>query len=142
MQIGGNLLTHYKYSLCQASCESAGPTLRWSVTTSHAEADLAVSADLSSKPAPLPETSPFADLKEARRFAGPLPHTFNYEAKTGSIIAVQGIRQNWEPLPVSVHFDQAPTFFHQTPFNAAEPRLAHAFHLQSVAYRWERGRRL
>jgi hypothetical protein len=142
MQIGGNLLTHYKYSLCHVVLKTDNQSLRWSITTPNGEADLDVTADLSSNLAALPASSPFADLKQARRFAGPLPYTFDYEPQTGSIIAVQGIRQNWEPQPVSVHFHQEPSFFRQPPFNAVELRLANAFHLHSVPYRWEPGRRI
>ncbi|HMF74813.1 MAG TPA: DUF2071 domain-containing protein [Bryobacteraceae bacterium] len=142
MQFGGNLLTHYKYSLCKAVLETGSQTIRWSITTHNGEADLSVAADLSTKPAPLPVTSPFADLKEARRFAGPLPYTFNYEAQTKSIIAVQGVRRNWEPQPVSVHLDREPSFFNHPPFHVSEPRLANAFHLQSVSYSWRQGRRI
>jgi hypothetical protein len=31
------------------------------------------------------------------------------------------------------------TFLEHSPFNAVEPRLANAFHVENVPYRWERG---
>ena len=60
---------------------------------------------LAGKPAPLPEGSPFPDLKEARKFAGPLPFTFDYEEETHSIVRIQGVRQRWNPEPVAVEVD-------------------------------------
>jgi hypothetical protein len=142
MHLAGALFTHYRYGLCQASCESRGQTLRWQVRTPNCEADLTVTAELDSKPAPLPPSSPFANPQIARRFAGPLPYTFSYESQTDSIISVRGIRDNWDPQPVRVFLDQTPTFFRRSPFNQAQPMLANAFHLQSVPYRWDCGQRL
>ncbi len=52
--------------------------------------------------AELPETSPFRSLKEARQFEGPLPHTFDFEKETNSIVIVEGVRQNWLPRSISV----------------------------------------
>jgi hypothetical protein len=142
MYRAGNMFTHYKYSLCQAVCENDGPELRIATTTANKEADLSVRAQLNSLPAPLPEKSPFADLHDARRFAGPLPYTFDYEPQTNSIIAVRGVREHWEPQPVQVSIEQAPAFFSRPPFNEVQPVLANAFYLQNVPYRWERGRRI
>jgi hypothetical protein len=50
----------------------------------------------------LPEHSPFADWKEARRFAGPLPFTFTYNKDTKEVLFIEGVRQNWTPNPVKV----------------------------------------
>ena len=58
--------------------------------TPNGEGDLQVKADLRDRPAPLPPGSPFQDLVEARRFAGPLPFTFDYEVETHSIVVIEG----------------------------------------------------
>ena len=50
----------------------------------------------------LPTASPFADWKEARRFAGPLPFTFTYNKKTKEVLIIEGVRENWTPRPVEV----------------------------------------
>lgn len=141
MAASGNLMTHYHYHHCQATVADTGSTLSLDIRSADRRADLRVIADLSTKPAPLPAGSPFADLKEARRFAGPLPYTFDYEAETHSIIMVRGIREQWDPQPVAVTVEQA-SFFEQEPFCRYPLRLANAFHLQRVPYRWERGKRL
>ena len=62
-----------------------------------AEADLRVIADLARRPAPLPSGSPFRDARDARKFAGPLPLTFDYEKETHSIVVIEGVRQDWNP---------------------------------------------
>ena len=93
---------------------------------------------LAGKPAPLPTGSPFPNLHEARKFAGPLPFTFDYEEETHSIVRIQGVRQQWNPEPVAVDVREC-TFLARPPFDRERPVLASAFHLQDVPYRWERG---
>ncbi len=137
----GNLLTHYNYHLCQAIIEEHGPDIRWTIQTPHAEADFEVEAHISSVPAPLPVGSPFVTLAEARRFAGPLPYTFDYEQATHSIIGIQALRPRWNPQPVAVNVRRS-TFLEREPFCRATPILANAFHVRDVPYRWQRGRRL
>jgi hypothetical protein len=138
MVVFGNLFTRYGYRLADVSVTERPGELEIDVLTPDAEADLHVVADLDSRPAPLPEGSPFATLDEARRFAGPLPHTFDYEPSTGSLVVVRATRTAWEPQPVTVEVRRA-TFFDRSPLTAAEPRLANAFHVGGIDYRWERG---
>jgi len=138
MVVLGNLFTRYAYRLAKVSVTERPGELEIDVRTPDAEADLHVVADLESRPAPLPHGSPFATLDEARRFAGPLPHTFDHEPSTGSLIVVRATRTAWEPQPVTVAVRRA-TFFDRTPFSGAEPLLANAFHVGGIDYRWERG---
>lgn len=137
----GNLLTHYNYRLCRASVVEWGAELRWKIETPSAEADLEVTAHSGSEPAPLPEGSPFATVAEARRFAGPLPYTLDYEEATQSIIGIQALRQKWNPKPVAIDVRRN-TFLEHEPFCRATPLLANAFHVRDVPYQWQRGRRL
>lgn len=138
MVASGNLLTHYAYQHCRVSFRERMRELQVKITTPNARADLEVIADIGHKPAPLPEGTPFENEKDARKFAGPLPYTFDYEKETGSIIMIRGVRENWNPQPVRVTVTKC-TFLEQEPFCHALPRLANAFHLQDVPYRWERG---
>jgi Uncharacterized conserved protein (COG2071) len=138
MATAGNLLTHYGYVKSRVRWVETADTLEVAVRTPRAEADLQLVADLSSKPAPLPDGSPFASLQEARRYAGPLPFTFDYERETHSILIVQGVRQQWDPQPVAVCVREN-TFLQQAPFAGAKPVLANAFHLAGVPYLWRRG---
>jgi hypothetical protein len=141
MVSAGNLLTHYNYRLCRVKLDEQKGEIHWTIHTPHSEADLEVVARPASEPAPLPPGSPFENLAEARRFAGPLPYTFDYEQDTGSIIAIRALRQKWAPLPVAVEVRRN-TFVQHEPFCRAVPVLANAFHVQDVPYRWEPGRRL
>jgi hypothetical protein len=138
MVVLGNLLTHYRYTLADVSCLERDGTLEIHVRTPRHKADLHVVADLDSRPAALPAHSPFNDLADARRFAGPLPYTFDYEYPSRSIIAVRSTRGQWDPQPIAVNVRHA-TFFASPPLTAAEPVLANAFYVGDVDYRWERG---
>jgi len=139
MVILGNLLTSYGYHKAEVDCSRTDQMLTIAVKTPQAKADVQVIADLSSRPASLPTKSPFPDLRIARQFAGPLPFTFSYESETKSMLRVEGVRQNWKPEPIHVDVVQA-TFLHQPPFNQlSEPKLANAFYLEHIPYRWKRG---
>jgi hypothetical protein len=139
MALLGNLLTHYRYRLAQVSMTERPGELEVMVATPGSEADLHVVADLASRPAPLPAGSPFGSLDEARRFAGPLPYTFDYETSTRSLLVVRAVRTAWDPQPLEVEVRRA-TFFDQRPFRDAEPLLANAFHVAGIDYGWERGK--
>jgi uncharacterized protein YqjF (DUF2071 family) len=141
MLCGGNLLTHYNYRLCRATVREDGRQIHWSIRTAQAEADLDVTAQAPGLGAPLPAGSPFRTLAEARRFAGPLPYTFDYEKETGSIIGIRAVRQGWSPEPVAVEVWRN-TFLEHEPFCRVRPVLANAFAVHDVPYAWERGRRL
>jgi hypothetical protein len=136
METLGNALTHYRYSLAEARVAELPGRLEVEVRTPGGEADVDVVADLGAE-AKLPAGSPFETLAAARRFAGPLPYTFDVERETGALIAVRGVRAGWEPRPVSVEVRRV-AFFERAPFEGAV--LANAFHVANVDYRWERGR--
>jgi Uncharacterized conserved protein (COG2071) len=138
MAVAGNLLTHYGYRKSDVRWIEQEGRLEIAIRTPRAEADLRVVAELTSKPAALPEGSPFADVAEARKYAGPLPFTFDYEPETHSILMVQGVRKQWDPQPVRVEVLEN-SFLRQPPFVEAEPILANAFHLADVPYLWRRG---
>jgi len=141
MVYAGNLLTHYHYRLCRAALEEDDRGIHWTIRTPRSEADLEVFARLSETPGPLPAGSPFGTVEEARRFAGPLPYTFDYEEETRSIIGIRAVRQSWNPRPVEVEVRKN-TFLDREPFRAAPPVLANAFHVRDVPYQWQRGSRL
>lgn len=138
MVIGGNLLTHYDYRKCDAEFRrSDDGRLVTEIRTPSGAADVRVVADLRSAGA-LPAGSPFKTVHDARRFAGPLPYTFDYEPQTHSIIAIRGVRENWRPALVNVDVQQL-SFFEQPLFAGVRPILASAFYVHDIPYRWERG---
>lgn len=134
----GNRLTHYGYRQANVDYCRNDHVLEIKVQTPNGEADLHVRAHLDEKTAPLPPDSPFPNLQVARKFAGPLPFTFDYEEETDSIIRVQGVRQAWDPRTIRVEVLQN-TFIEKEPFAGSHPILASAFHLANVPYRWKRG---
>ena len=129
----GNLFTSYRYRTVAAGFRLEGELLSLDVRPG-----VSVAADLSRTPAPLPPGSPFADVEEARRFAGPLPYTFHHEHETGRLLSVRGARSTWDPQPVAVEVREL-DFFSAGRFGV-EPVLANAFYVSDVDYRWERGR--
>lgn len=135
---GGNLLTHYRYRHCVAECRRTEQALEIRITTPRGEADVAVRASLDREVEAPPAGSPFEDLAVARRFAGPMPFTFDEEAASGRIVVIEGVRQHWEPRPVHVEVARC-GFLQQPPFAATPPRLANAFLVEDVPYRWKRG---
>jgi hypothetical protein len=141
MKLGGNLLTHYRYRLAGIDIVPAEGQLTVRITTPAAEADLHVVARLAGSPAPLPPGSPFRSDRDARRFAGPLPWTFDYEPRTRSIVMIHARRSQWQPCQVAVEVKTC-RFLEHAPFDAAEPRLASAFHVAGLDYGWERGVRV
>jgi len=136
MVAGGNLLTHYNYHGCDARMESSSGGLHVTVETPDHFGDLDVTMDAAH--ATLPEGSPFQSWREARRFAGPLLWTFDYEPETHAIVAIKGMRTHWKPAPVSVAVRRL-AFFEQPEFQGCTPVLAAAFHVEDIEYRWERG---
>jgi Uncharacterized conserved protein (COG2071) len=138
MQMFGNLLTHYGYERSQCRVRRNAGNYSIQVRTPNGCADLEVEADTSADAESPPAGSPFPNFTEARKFAGPLPFTFDYERQTHSIIRVQGVRQEWNPRPVSVKVHRN-AFLEQEGFRGAGAVLANAFYLEDVPYAWKPG---
>lgn len=136
MELAGNLLTHYRYATIDVAWQ---PTAEALAVTSR-RADLRIRT---SRPGPypaevaLPIGSPFATWAEARRFAGPLPFTFTYDAPSRTVLLVEGVREHWQPQPVAVT-EQHVGFLSTLGFS--EVRLASAFLVENIPYRWQKGR--
>ncbi|MBW8687930.1 DUF2071 domain-containing protein [Chitinophaga rhizophila] len=133
MELLGNIFTHYRYSTTDITkTQSANITSYLSKAS-----NFQVSLDLSAEEAPLPANSPFTDWKEARRFAGPLPFTFRFDATTNEVLIIEGIRENWTPHPVSVLSHQF-SFFDA--MQLSHPVLANAFIIRNIPYYWKKGK--
>ena len=135
---GGNLLTHYRYRKCAVEVRRTPAALDLRITTPGAEADLSVRAFVGAAALRPPAGSPFPDLKVARKYAGPLPFTFDYEPESQQMVLIEGVRSNWDPVAVMVEVSRC-TFLERPPFAAFPARLANAFFLEAVPYRWKRG---
>lgn len=138
MSIAGNALTHYKYELASIKRRRTDGSLSIKVFTPSGRGNLEVEATIGEADAELPETSPFQTIKEARQFEGPMPFTFDYEKETGSIVIVEGVRQQWKPKNVAVDVKKL-DFFSFSPFKGVNPLLASAFYIENVPYYWKPG---
>lgn len=133
----GNLFTHYRYSLARVTVRRAAERITVDVSTPGSEADWHVEADLTPVTS-LPEESPFQSLADARRFAGPLPHTFDADVDPMKVLVVRGERETWDPRPVRILAHRS-TFLAGPAFAGTTPRLANAFYLENVPYSWRPG---
>jgi len=134
MEVLGNIFTHYNYTTTdiiqtnrQTLCQIQSSQSDFSVTT-ESQYEEAI---------PLPANSPFANWKEARRFAGPLPFTFTYNPNTKQVLIIEGVRQHWIPRPVKV-VEHRFSFLREIGLEDAV--LANTFIITDVPYHWKKGR--
>ncbi|MES2412055.1 MAG: DUF2071 domain-containing protein [Bacteroidota bacterium] len=134
MEFMGNIFTHYNYTTTDIRQTDQKDTKEISSINSKFK----VTLDKTEEEIPLPEHSPFADWKEARRFAGPLPFTFTYNKETKEVLIIEGVRQNWTPNPVKV-IDY--NFGFLDSLQLEKPVLANAFIIKDIPYYWKKGKK-
>lgn len=139
MAMVGNWLTRYHYQKANISRTLSDNVFTVRIQTPNHEADLHVEAQLDSRPAPLPPGSVFSSVEEARKFAGPLPFTFSYDAAVNKMVVVKGVRKAWDPQPVTVRVHEA-SFLTRPPYAGVKATLSNAFYLEDVPYSWEAGK--
>ena len=133
MEFMGNIFTHYNYTTTDINQFEKGRTKELFSIKSNFRLVL----DQVAQEVPLPENSPFANWKEARRYAGPLPFTFTYNKETKEVLIIEGVRQNWKPSPVKV-IDCKFEFLHT--IKLQNPILANAFVIRNIPYKWKKGK--
>ena len=133
MEFLGNIFTHYAYTTTDISEVSSANKMKIASVKSGLKIDVETGNEDSS----LPPASPFRDWKEARKYAGPLPHTFTYDSIKKEVLIIEGVRHNWKPSPVKVASFQIP-FLQSLGLNDAI--LANAFIIRNVPYHWKKGR--
>lgn len=134
MEFWGNLFTHYSYTTTDIKQTKQGNIIE--IKSSKSDFKIVVE-NLNEEEVSLPENSPFTDWKEARRFAGPLPFTFTYNANTKEVLIIEGVRQNWKPKPIKVD-NYHLSFLNE--LKLTETRLANAFIIDNIPYYWKRGK--
>jgi Uncharacterized conserved protein (COG2071) len=134
----GNLLTHYRYAKCTVEARRTPKTLDIAIKTQRAEADLRVRAFVDAIIDTPLAGSPFPDMNIARHYAGPLPFTFDFEPESRQMVIIEGVREHWKPKPVRVEIERC-SYLEKPPFSAAPLRLANAFFVENIPYRWQRG---
>ncbi len=133
MTLLGNILTHYNYSTTDISEVNKENTK----TIFSAKSNFKISIDSSDKDAALPAESCFSEWKEARRFAGPLPHTFSIDTKNKAVLIVEGVRENWTPKPIEI---KEQYFEYINSLQLKNVVLANAFQIENIPYYWKKGR--
>ncbi|GAL86281.1 hypothetical protein MYP_3510 [Sporocytophaga myxococcoides] len=131
MSFIGNIFTHYNYSTTDITIKSTKEA--FSVSSVKSALDIEVSL---CENAPLPQGSPFNNWKEARRYAGPLPFTFTYNAAASEVLIIEGVRESWIPKPVEM-IKAKVGFLNQMNFEGVQ--LANAFLIQNIPYYWKKG---
>ena len=133
MQHLGNIFTHYNYSTTDISLT----TNKNKRVIKSARSKFEITVEKTTEKIKLPTGSPFTDWKEARRFAGPLPFTFTYNEQDKTVLIIEGVRQNWNPVPVKIisfKFD----FLDSLNLNGAI--LANVFEISNIPYYWRKGK--
>jgi len=134
MELFGNIFTHYNYTTTDIKTHVENDVMG----ISSRQSDFHVSIEeKNDDDIPLPAQSPFSDWKEARRFAGPLPFTFTYDRQKKEVLIIEGVRENWKPMPVKVieyHF----SFIDK--LKVTDAKLANAFMIRNIPYYWKKGK--
>lgn len=134
----GNILTAYNYRRVNVQVMDSGSETTVKTSLADGTQTVLLTFGRPSEEIALPVRSPFRDWHTARLFAGPMPFTFSPRSD-GSFVVIEGSRQNWTPRPVAVKNWEVGLFREQT-FQGSKPILANAFSVESVDYRWEKGR--
>jgi hypothetical protein len=133
MEILGNIFTHYNYTttdILQTHKDNQTAIISQ-------KSGLKIAFKTGDDNISLPKNSPFADWKIARRFAGPLPFTFTYNEATKEVLIIEGVRENWTPIPIEILDFEIP--FLQD-LELKEAILANAFIIQNIPYHWKSGK--
>lgn len=134
MEFFGNIFTHYNYSTTDIVQNKQKHVTEISSVKSGFKVKVENREDENIS---LPVGSPFNDWKEARRYAGPLPFTFTYDAINKEVLIIEGVRENWKPSPVRV-LDYHFSFIDKLNFGDAS--LANAFIIRNIPYYWKKGK--
>jgi hypothetical protein len=129
----GNIFTHYNYQLTDIEMIKRNAIIEVRSVKSDVMINVKEGENVQ-----LPQSSPFRDWKEARRFAGPLPFTFTYNAPRKEVLIIEGVRQNWTPQPVAV-IESNVGFI--TKMNFKNVVLANAFVIHDIPYYWKKGKK-
>lgn len=134
MEYFGNIFTHYNYTTTDIHQNSQNGVTEISSNNSGFKVRIENANDENIS---LPVGSPFTDWKEARRFAGPLPFTFTYNTSTKEVLIIEGVRENWKPMPVKV-VDHNFSFIDNLKLDGV--KLANAFIIRNIPYYWKKGK--
>lgn len=133
MEFFGNVFTHYNYTTTDISVK-INDRLK-TIRSQNSKFEIII--EQSEDEANIPDGSPFTDWKDARKFAGPLPHTFTFNKENSTVLIIEGVRQNWRPKSIkiksySIEFIKS--------LNLENVVLANAFEITNIPYYWKKGK--
>lgn len=134
MELVGNIFTHYNYTTTDVTETQTGEIVN--VHSNESKIDIEWQY-LSEDDAQIPIGSPFTEWSDARRFSGPLPFTFTYNADTKQVLIIEGVRQHWKPQPIRVNRIGLP---YLDTLGLHDYKLASAFVVEDVPYYWNKGK--
>jgi len=133
MEFLGNIFTHYNYTTTDIQ-----QTIKGNFRTIKSEqSKFKITIEQTDNEIQIPKNSPFSDWKDARKFAGPLPHTFTYNPTDKTVLIIEGVRQNWKPEPVKI---ESYNFEFLNNLKLQNVVLANVFEIKNVPYHWKKGR--
>jgi len=132
MEFLGNIFTHYNYQ----TTDIIQTTVSNQTTIQSFQSDF-VFQFKEDENALLPTGSPFTNWQEARKYAGPLPFTFTFNKAGNEVLIIEGVRENWQPMPITVRYYQ---FGFIKRFNFQSAVLANAFIIKNIPYYWKKGK--
>jgi len=132
MRFVGNIFTHYNYT----TTDIHQTTLGNFKTIKSEQSKFQVTFEQTGSEIKIPEGSPFSNWKDARRFAGPMPYTFTYDKQRKSVLIIEGVRQNWRPLPVKI---ESYYFDFLIGLKLQNLTLANVFEVTNIPYYWKKG---
>lgn len=133
MEFLGNVFTHYNYSTTDISVKTDDR-----LKTIHSRnSNFEIIIEQSEDEVNIPDGSPFTDWKDARKFAGPLPHTFTFNKENGTVLIIEGVRQNWKPEPIKI---KNYSIDYINSLKLKNVVLANAFEITNIPYFWKKGK--
>ncbi|MCX2680715.1 DUF2071 domain-containing protein [Galbibacter sp. EGI 63066] len=133
MEFFGNIFTHYNYTTTDIHQSTKG-NLK---TIKSDKSKFKVTIEQTNNEVDIPEGSPFSNWKNARKFAGPLPHTFTYNEEDKTVLIILGVCKNWKPEPVKI---ESYNFDFLNSLKLKNVVLANAFEIKNIPYYWKKGR--
>ena len=133
MEFLGNVFTHYNYTTTDIS-EKISDRLK---TIRSRNSNFKIIIEQSEDEVNIPDGSPFTDWKDARKFAGPLPHTFTFNKENGTVLIIEGVRQNWKPEPIKI---KSYSIDYINSLKLKNVVLANAFEITNIPYYWKKGK--
>jgi len=133
MEFLGNVFTHYNYTTTDIS-EKISDRLK---TIRSRNSNFEIIIEQSEDGVNIPDGSPFTDCKDARKFAGPLPHTFTFNKENGTVLIIEGVRQNWKPEPIKI---KSYSIDYINSLKLKNVVLANAFEITNIPYYWKKGK--